>query len=481
MNPLKLWSVNWKDGMLISQRHLREEEGYHEELVQWLSSNGLGGYGLVSNPAYRNQALQVTPLLKGNQLIVTIDSCQAITSNGSIIQINRENQDTSPVSATMDVDPESEQKIALYLIVDSGEKKEVGTPHSNEEPPRLPFSTFRYSLHMGTPPNSPEGSWLQIAELTLGRNQVALNDGYIPPCLSVSSSEALYNTTQGFRNTLEKMLSLTTQTFKGFSSARAMDQYSEDIPIRQSILDISHNLSIFLSTTLDVQPPIGILHPADLVLHYKNLFRLFHTLFELHPTARSFIKRGPKSEMEESFFSNLKAFLGSPYHHDNLQSHTSTIRQILQGMEELLLYIAELSPERLIDIAGILSYRDKSYRLLDFETCKFRPVDDLHHLTLENIKGGTIQDILVLIRRELFARDEYQFLDVRIGVNEANTLGQSDPGEVDPFTVPDRIVFSFIDRLRASDVNKLNVIFRGPINYSRLTNITRGDVQVYGL
>jgi hypothetical protein len=150
-------------------------------------------------------------------------------------------------------------------------------------------------------------------------------------------------------------------------------------------------------------------------------------------------------------------------------------------MEELLLYIAELSPERLIDIAGILSYRDKSYRLLDFETCKFRPVDDLHHLTLENIKGGTIQDILVLIRRELFARDEYQFLDVRIGVNEANTLGQSDPGEVDPFTVPDRIVFSVIDRLRASDVNKLNVIFRGPINYSRLTNITRGDVQVYGL
>lgn len=481
MIPLKLWSVNWKDGMLIKERHLREEERYHEELLQWITSHISGGYGLVSNSAYRGKTFLVTPLLKGNQLIVTVDLCNAITPGGSIININRENQDSSPVSTTLEIDPTKEQRLPLYLSTHPVEKKEVGSPRPDEEPPKLPYKTFSYSLHIGSPPTGPEGNWLQIAELSLGRNQVSLSEDYIPPCLTVSSSENLLNTTQMFRNTLENMLRLTTQTFKGFSSARGIEEFAEGAPLRQAFLEISQNLALFLSTTLDGQPPLGNLHPLSLILYYNNLFRLFHTLFELYPPARAFLKRSPKGEMEESFFNQIESFLGTPYHHEDLRSHISSIRLLLGAMEEILVFIAELSPERLMVHAGILEYRGRSYRQLDFESCRFSPAGDLQHLTIEGIKGGAIQDILVLLRRGLFSRDEYHYLDVRIGMNEANTLGQSDPGEVDAMTVPDRIVFSFIDRMRASEVYKLNVIFRGPINYTRLMNITKSDIQVYGL
>ena len=481
MNLLKLWSVNWKDGMLIREKHLREGERYHEELVQWVSSHTCGGYGLVSNPAYRGKNFQVTPLLKGNQLIVTVDFCTAITSNGSIINIHRENQDTSPVSAALDVNPAQEQKLGIYLSIPSNEKKEVGSPVPREDPPRLPFTTFRYALHIGTQPTGPEGSWLQIAELTLGKNQVTVSEDYIPPCLTVSSSEALYNTTQRFRNTLENMLRLSTQTFKGFSSARGVEEFTEGAPLRQAFLEISQTLSLFLSTTLDSQPPMGTLHPSDLFLYYKNLFRLFHTLFALFPAVRNFLKRNPIGEREEAFFHQIESFLGTSYDHESLRSHFSAIHQILQEMEEIVVFIAELSPERLIAHAGILEFRGRSYRQLDFESCRFTPAGDLQHLTIEGIRGGAIQDMLVLIRRGLFSRDEYQYIDVRIGVNEARTLGQSDPGEVDSMTISEQIVFCFVDRLRATDVHKLNLIFRGPINYSRLMGITRNDVQVYGI
>jgi hypothetical protein len=385
------------------------------------------------------------------------------------------------VTITTDVDTEAERKIPLFVYVDSERKKEVGDPRNNEDPPRLPFNTFLYGLQLESPPAIQEGFWFQIAELEIKGNHVTLSNDYIPPCLNVSSSVNLVNITQDFRNTLERLLLLTTQTFNGFSSARGLEDFADGAPLRQAFIAISQNLSIFLSSTLDEQSQTKPHHPSELILYYKKLFRLFQSLFELYPPVKSFLKRSPKSEMEDLFFTSISAFLKSDYNHEDLRSQITPIQKILQMMEEILIYIAELSPERLMIHSGVLEYRGKSYKQMDFEACKFSPDGDLQYLSIEGIKSGTIQDILILVRSELFSRDEYQYLDVRIGVNEANTLGQSDPGEVDSATVPDRIVFSFIDRMRASDIYKLNVIFRGPINYSRLNQITRSDIQVYGL
>ena len=47
MNDLNLYSVNWQDGMLISQRHLMDQEKYFENLTRWYAATSGDNFGLV--------------------------------------------------------------------------------------------------------------------------------------------------------------------------------------------------------------------------------------------------------------------------------------------------------------------------------------------------------------------------------------------------------------------------------------------------
>jgi len=474
MRPPSLWAVNWKDGMLITEKHLSHQSRYHEELVQWLSSNLAGGYGLVANQTYRRETLEVVPELKEGTLIVTVDSCLAVTAGGYIVNINRENQAGSPPTATLPVDPMAEQTLPVYLSVEVETKKEIGEPMAGEEPPRIPYATQKYELHIGKAPNLAEGTWLQIAELNLRSNQVSLSEDYLPPCVTVSSSRRLYLAAGELRNILENLLKLTAQVFVAFSSP------GEGFELQESFSTMVEQLTLFLATIIDSQPPPGPQHPSELVLRYKSLFRFFWSLFELHPEVRSFLQRSQIAEKEKSFLAEVQTFLKRDYRHEDLRSQVSSIRALLRDMEEILVFISQLGPAQFRPFAKILEYRGNEYSQLTYERCHFYREGDLHYLTIEGIKTEPLKDIIALVSKSLFSAQDYAYIDMRIGTNEAKTVGRSDPGEVDTRTIGDRIVFSLVDRLETPDVYRMTVIFRGPIDYSRFFDITPSDVQVYG-
>ena len=47
MSDLNLYSVNWQDGMLITQQHLKDQEKYCEEMVRWYALGAGDRYGLI--------------------------------------------------------------------------------------------------------------------------------------------------------------------------------------------------------------------------------------------------------------------------------------------------------------------------------------------------------------------------------------------------------------------------------------------------
>ena len=50
MGNMKLHSVNWQDGMLISQRHLKEQEAFLEDLARWYAQAPGDRFGLMQKP-----------------------------------------------------------------------------------------------------------------------------------------------------------------------------------------------------------------------------------------------------------------------------------------------------------------------------------------------------------------------------------------------------------------------------------------------
>ncbi len=96
MSDLNLYSVNWQDGMLLNQSHLKDQEKYFEEAARWYFSGASDNYGLIKRSPSGQPALNLIASVNGNRLSVEIRRCQAITPNGSYIEINESLGELTP-------------------------------------------------------------------------------------------------------------------------------------------------------------------------------------------------------------------------------------------------------------------------------------------------------------------------------------------------------------------------------------------------
>ncbi|MEW5992961.1 MAG: hypothetical protein AB1744_01010, partial [Candidatus Zixiibacteriota bacterium] len=94
MSDLHLYSVNWQDGMLLTQQHLKDQEKYFEELTRWYAIDVGDQYGLVRKNFSGKPALMLNLSLSGNRVSVEVVRCQAVTADGGVIEINESNRAT---------------------------------------------------------------------------------------------------------------------------------------------------------------------------------------------------------------------------------------------------------------------------------------------------------------------------------------------------------------------------------------------------
>ncbi|MFQ6008879.1 MAG: hypothetical protein ACE5K8_08025 [Candidatus Zixiibacteriota bacterium] len=197
MSDLNLYSVNWQDGMLITQQHLKDQEKYFEDLARWYALDVSDRFGLVRKNFSGKPALSLNLSMSGDRLLVEVVRCQAITPDGSIIEINESN--CSPVRADTSIEA---SVVPVYIGIDPSAKKQVGQPDPQEDLPRVPYLMNNYFLTLGQRPNLPEGRFLQIAELNIDGNEVTPSTSYYPPCLSINADERLTQKATDFRNRL---------------------------------------------------------------------------------------------------------------------------------------------------------------------------------------------------------------------------------------------------------------------------------------
>jgi len=479
MSDMKLHSVNWQDGMLISQRHLTDQERYFEELVRWYGLFPGDNYGLVRKTAAA-EALTLNLIMSGGRLRVEVIRCQALTPGGHYIEINDSSRNA--VSAEIDA---GQMSVPVFLSVDPTCKKAVGEPDPSEDVPRVPYGAGNYTLHLGSPPSLPEPDFLQIAQLKITDGEVAHDESYLPPCLTLWSDERLNQRATDLRNRLENLLSLSSRAYAAITTAGALSDESSSV--QTAFKETMYQMAFHISGLLD-ELVVGRngRHPITLVTQFKRLFRVYATLLNLHPglkdylNARFFVKE-MNSEIGR-FMAGVDAFLLADYNHRDLGGQVKTISDTLGTLRNIFGFLAQLKREQLGPQAlatDTLTYLGKTYRVADYAACHTEEVGELTYILVNFPEPIAVSDTVVLMSKDLFSVAEWNNMQVRLGLNEARGLGETDPVDVDVVTYGDKASLHPQDMLKSPAVRQVTLIFRGARDAGKLANLGKTDLILY--
>jgi len=468
--------------MLITQKHLKEQESFFEDLARWYGRTGSDAFGLVRRSVSGQPALSLNVSQTGGRVRVEVARCQAITADGSYVEIN---ESTAPV-----VRGEGELvngSIPVYLAVAPGAKQQVGEPDPEEEIPRLPYLSPSYVLHIGAAPNLPEGSYLQIAELIFGGAEVTLSPDFFPPCVSLNADDTLHRKATDFRNRLETLLALASRAHMAVVTENALA--GEKTELQVAFRETLHQFVFQLAANLDsfvIGRNAG--HPIGMVVLFKRLVRVFSASLNLYPGLKDYLNEKffvkiLKTDLRQ-FVSSLDSFLLAEYDHRQLGAHIKAIDGILGTLKQVMEFLGQVKSEQLGAQAvatDMLTYRGKTYRLVDHSASRLERMGELSYLIVDALQPRKVADCVILIGKDLYGQNEWLSMQIRLGMNQARALGETDPVDIDVTTYGNKVAMHPRDMFEASGVKQYALMFRGSFDPQKMADLGKMDIQIYAV
>jgi hypothetical protein len=431
MNNLRLYAVNWQDGMLLTQRHFQDQERFLAELARWYAMPSGDGYGLVRKGHGAPPALSVNLAVTGDRLTIELIRCQAVTPNGYFVEI-----DSSRAEPVQTAVPAPSGDVPVYLCVTPDKSVPTGSADPGEDLPRLPYLLAGYALHVGERPIASEGEVLQIAQLEVRGNEVRLAADYYPPCVNTYADERLHQKVTDLRNRLESLMSIGSRAYGAVKAG-------EKTELQAALYNVIHDFVSHLAATLDdfvVGPNAG--HPHDTFRFFRKLFRTFYTLLGLHPGVKDFVHEKyfvKQAGMDISqFISMIDNYLLAEYNHEHIGGHVLALEHILEHIKGLLSHLAQVKSEQLGPQAvatDSLAYLGRTYMVSPYAGTRVEQVGELIYLEIKLAKPRPMRDAVILLAKSLFSVQDWPNMHVRLGLNEARGLGEPDPvaGDAPPY------------------------------------------------
>ena len=463
--------------MLVTQQHLKDQEKYVEDLVRWRALHVGDQYGLVKKSLSAKPALSLNLLLSGRRLTVEVDRCQAVTPDGHYIEINESTE--GRVKAEADV---SEGVVSLFLGVDDSRKTQVGNADPGEDVPRIPYLSYDYTLQVGEKSTMAEGQYIKVAELQVSESEVVHSKNFYPPCLSLHADERLNQQVNDFKSRLEKLITLSSQAYMGMATGKGtslQDEFRTTVGSFIQHLASSHDQLIAGKNAS---------HPLYFVIHFKRLFRVFSTLMNLHPALKDYINERFFVKQTSSdigrYMSSIDSFLLTEYNHNDLGSHLTVIDDLFTTLRELLGFFAQVKKDQLGEQAmatQTLTYHGKTYNLAEYSSCRLEKVGELCYVLIEIASPCSMGDATILMSKDLFGERAWSNMQVRLGLNEARGLGETDPVTLDTSTFGNKVALHPQDMMESAMVSQITLIFRGAGESEKLANLGRTDLIIYSL
>ncbi|MBD3401926.1 hypothetical protein GF420_03445 [candidate division GN15 bacterium] len=481
MTDFNLYSVNWQDGMLITQQHLKDQERYVRDLTRWYSVTAGDRYGLVKRAADK-PALSMNFSVAGSRLRVELNRCQAVTPGGHYIEINEGNRSTLAAETEL-----GEATTPVYIRVNPESRQPVGDPDPQEAVPRLPYQISSCELSLGQKPSAPAGEVLQVALLDQSGGEVKLAPGYFAPCLNITADEQLAGRAVDLRNRLENLLSLASRAYSAIATAGALSDQSSSLQV--AFKETMYHFGYHMAASLDqFQTGRNAGHPIEMIIFFKRLFRVFSTLLNFRPELKDYLNERFFVKEQQSdvgqFMASVDAFLLAEYNHEDIGGQVAMIDSTVTTLRGILGFLAQLRREQLGDQAvatDSMTYGGKTYRLAAYDAAQTEQVGELSYLMIQFQSARPISDTVILMSKQLFSIAEWNNMQVRIGLNEARGLGETDPVDVDTVTYGDKVALHAQDMLQSPSVGKITLIFRGAREPEKLSALHQSDLFVYAV
>jgi hypothetical protein len=226
-NNLTYHPVNWVDGMKINKDHFIAQDNATRNAFFDASSLSLSPvrFGILPALTDNDDNYNVRIVMDNqNTVRANIVACRAITRSGVRIQIPSLNQ--SGLSTSDEVPAVSftfspgaqESAHWVVLMAHPYDRQAAGQPIPGENPPRLPFVIPTYEIQilsdtqyrqLNQHPNA-----LTIGKILVNGHDIKVDDGYIPPCISIAAHPdlmSLHAELDAFLSNIEIKCSLIVQ------------------------------------------------------------------------------------------------------------------------------------------------------------------------------------------------------------------------------------------------------------------------------
>jgi hypothetical protein len=253
--PLKYHHVNWVDGMKINKNHFIDLENAVMDRIKDALACGLNenNYGLLPSVNDKGNPLKIVMTIDNQKTLrVKIFECRAVTPGGARIEISEKDSDSKGYAVpfpenTFEVSGnENENIVYVALSVDLFSRVPMGNADPAEEPPRYPFVSPAYHVHI-----IPEAQltrkemgpcFLLIGKIRIADHKPELIKEYIPPCTTVQS----FNMLVRVHAEIDKFFGqLELDLLKILNKIKEKEQSNV---LARVVAHLSENLLYFLST-----------------------------------------------------------------------------------------------------------------------------------------------------------------------------------------------------------------------------------------
>jgi hypothetical protein len=481
MNDFNIWSVNWKDGMLVTEKHLLQQEKYFEELMRWALFHLPGSYGLVKNRLQIGDPLKLDLVLEGDVLSVAVATCVAVSSGGRLIHITPTNQGGETPRASRQIEPGKNETLGVYLVVETDAKKAVGEPDPEEEPPRFPFLTPKCELLLGEEPSRDQGSFIQVGEIKVLEGKVSSSEDFMPPCMTISSYSKLQDNVAKLRGSIKAIHEDCIRAMREQAHTPEGQDPSRRSPRTEGMLAQIRSTAEMIAFSGDRDlDPSSFGPPSQVVDFFKGFFGNLNLYFRVYPALREYLREEyfakQLSASQGDVFSDLmETFDKSAYNHSDLRTHFRQMNQLMQFAEGIFKFYAGAPPEE----EKTYIYDGIEYQSVEYSEYSFRQEQNVCYLTLDGCDSKSMQNVIVLINRRLISRDDYSKINSFIGANEDATLVTTEPTILDTTKDPDRVILRPRMEVSCLALKRLNVILSGNFDARRLRQASKNDIRAY--
>lgn len=196
-DDIKLSSVNWEHGMLLTPEHFLRQEAYMDSALLWVLRYASNAYGLVGGGARLAEsergAVRHDPIVSVTEdpeaLRISVTQCRGLTPSGCIVEINPDHPLQCEIQkATLEGVAES----AIYIVCDPHQKEAVDGAVDQFNPELQTERRTAYKLSLMVPADSVPYSVvvgrLRRQKYGMGYEKDA---EFIPACTSMSSYSEL--------------------------------------------------------------------------------------------------------------------------------------------------------------------------------------------------------------------------------------------------------------------------------------------------